>query len=111
MQAVSDPSLGGPTDESLLGAPAGRSLLGALTGSSAGTMPPGTPAVPHMRVYWSWTWPGEHAAKVSVVGCAETANGWPAKIAAANPAMTISRRGWSWKDTIACFVRSRLVEN
>jgi hypothetical protein len=38
---------------------------------------------------------------LSVVGFAETANAWPAKIAAANPAMTISRRGWSWKDTIA----------
>ena len=54
-QAVSDPSLGGPMGESLLGAPTGRSLLGALAGSWAGTTLPGTPAVPHMRVYWSAT--------------------------------------------------------
>jgi hypothetical protein len=43
---------------------------------------------------------------LSVVGFAETAKAWPAKIAAANPAMPISRRGWSWKDTIACFPAS-----
>ena len=46
LQAVSDPSLGGPTGESLLGAP---------TGSWVGTPLPGSPAVPHMRVYWSST--------------------------------------------------------
>jgi hypothetical protein len=91
LQAVSDPSLGGPTGESLLGAP---------TGSWAGAPLPGTAAVPHMRVYWSSTRPGEHAVKLSVVGFANTAKAWPAKIAAATPAMTISRRGWSWKDTI-----------
>ena len=37
---------------------------------------------------------------LSVAGFAETAKAWPAKIAVASPAMTISRRGWSWKDTI-----------
>jgi hypothetical protein len=57
-----------------------------------------------MRVYWFSTCPGEHAAMLSVVGCAETANAGPATIAAANPAMTISRRGWTWKDTIVCSV-------
>jgi hypothetical protein len=46
LQAVSDPSLGGPTR---------GTLLGASTGSWAGTPLPGTAAVPHMRVYWSST--------------------------------------------------------
>src|ERR1700738_2960374 len=76
LQAVSDPSLGGPA------------------GGGAGTALASTAPVPHMRVYGSTTLPAPHAVMLSVVGFAETAKAWPPKIAAANPAITIRRRGW-----------------